>query len=135
MPARDSNWGVTSTRVRSALIVTLPEAIASGTLAAARSLALDAVRGQSLEFVIFDLSSVAVMDCAEFNQLRAIAEMMHLLGARTTIVGIRPGIVAYLVSNDVSIEGPAFGRELEDALDLLSGAPGASPEAPRGGST
>ena len=130
MQTREFNFGVTSACVRSALVVTLPEVIACGTLEAARNLVLDAFRQQSLQGVIFDLSSITVMDCTDFHQLRAIAEMVHLLGARALLVGMQPGVAGHLLSNDVNIEGLEFGRELDEALDRLSNGPGVPPEMP-----
>lgn len=127
MQAREYLHGVSSTRVHAAVVLTLPESIAAGTLEAARNLALDAIRQDSLRAVILELSNVRMMDCTEFEQVRAIAGMARLLGSQAYVVGLRPGVVAYLVSNDANTEGLQFERQLEDALDRL--ATGASESA------
>lgn len=130
MSGREYLGGVSSTRVHSSVVVTLPETIAVGTLDAARNIALDAIRNDCLRAVILELSNVRVMDCTEFEQLRAIAGMARLLGAQAYVVGMRPGIVAYLVSNDANTEGLQFERALEDALDRLASGAADSMDTP-----
>lgn len=130
MSGREYLGGVSSTRVHSSVVVTLPETIAVGTLDAARNIALDAIRNDCLRAVILELSNVRVMDCTEFEQLRAIAGMARLLGAHAYVVGMRPGIVAYLVSNDANTEGLQFERALEDALDRLASGAADSMDTP-----
>ena len=130
MSGREYLGGVSSTRVHSSVVVTLPETIAVGTLDAARNIALDAIRNDCLRAVILELSNVRVMDCTEFEQLRAIAGMVRLLGAQAYVVGMRPGIVAYLVSNDANTEGLQFERALEDALDRLAAGAADSMDTP-----
>lgn len=130
MSGREYLGGVSSTRVHSSVVVTLPETIAAGTLDAARNIALDAIRNDCLRAVILELSNVRVMDCTEFEQLRAIAGMARLLGAQACVVGMRPGIVAYLVSNDANTEGLQFERALEDALDRLASGTADSMDTP-----
>lgn len=112
------------------MVLTLPETLAAESLESARNMALDAIREDSLRAVILELSNVKVMDCAEFEQVRAIAGMARLLGAQAFVVGLRPGVVAYLVSNDANTEGLQFERELEDALDRLAAGTADSDDMP-----
>jgi hypothetical protein len=45
--------------------------------------------------------------------------MLFLLGARCIIVGLRPGVVAWLVGNDLVVDGLEFAHDLESALERL----------------
>ena len=91
---------------------------------------LERVRGAGARAVVLELSSVRFMDRAEFDGLRALVGMLRLLGARTVLVGLRPGVVAWLVGSDVDLRGLEFERDLEGALERL-GADGPDGEAPR----
>ncbi len=129
-PASANSGGVSSTRVHSSVVLTLPQTLAAETFEFARNIALDAIREDSLRAVILELSNVRVMDSGEFQQLCAIAGMARLLGAQAFVVGLRPGVVAYLVSNDANTEGLQFERELEDALNRLAAGAADSGDMP-----
>jgi hypothetical protein len=51
--------------------------------------------------------------------------MLRLLGARPILVGLSAGIVGYLVSNDADTRGLEVERDLQDALDRVTGDRGA----------
>jgi anti-anti-sigma regulatory factor len=112
--------GVTSTFVRGCLVVTLPEELADS-LDDIQATVLDGVRRTDSRVVVLELSAVKVLDCAEFEGIRALASMLRLLGARPILVGLSPGIVGYLVSNDADTSGLEVERALEDALDRATG--------------
>ncbi len=120
---------VTTTLVRGSVVVTFPAELAGG-LDRAQHAALERVRGAGARAVVLELSSVRFMDRAEFDGLRALVGMLRLLGARTVLVGLRPGVVAWLVGSDVDLRGLEFERDLEGALERL-GADGPDGEAPR----
>jgi hypothetical protein len=61
-----------------------------------------------------------VLDRTEFRELRAIQHMIRVLGASSVMVGLRPGIVMYLVDSDEDLSGIRAFRTLEDALRALS---------------
>ncbi|MEI6721461.1 MAG: STAS domain-containing protein [Betaproteobacteria bacterium] len=130
LPASANSGGVSSTRVRSSVVLTLPQTLVAETFESARNIALDAIREDSLRAVILELSNVRVMDCTEFEQVRGIAGMARLLGAQAFVVGLRPGVVAYLASNDANTEGLQFEREIEDALDRLAAGAADSTDMP-----
>lgn len=107
-----------TTLVRGCLIVTFPTEIAGG-LERAQSIALDGVQQSSARATVLELSAVTVMDRTEFEGLRTLSAMLALLGARCIIVGLRPGVVAWLIGNDAVTEGLEFGYDLETALERL----------------
>lgn len=112
--------GVTTTRVRGCLVVTLPQDLANA-LDEIRDMVLDGVRTAGAKAVVLELTAVKAIDGFEFDALRAIVEMARMLGARPVLVGLNPGIVAYLVNNNANTRGLEVERALEDALDRLEG--------------
>ena len=112
--------GVTSTLVRGCLVVTLPQELADR-LAEIQAAVLDAVRETGVRVAVIEMSAVKVLDCEEFVGIRAMVDMLRLLGARPILVGLSAGIVGYLVSNDADTRGLEVERDLQDALDRVSG--------------
>ena len=112
--------GVTSTLVRGCLVVTLPQELADR-LSEIQAAVLDAVRETGARVAVIEMSAVKVLDCEEFVGIRAMIDMLRLLGARPILVGLSAGIVGYLVSNDADTRGLEVERDLQDALDRVSG--------------
>ena len=112
--------GVTSTLVRGCLVVTLPQELADR-LDQIQAAVLDAVRETGARVAVIEMSAVKVLDCEEFVGIRAMIDMLRLLGARPILVGLSAGIVGYLVSNDADTRGLEVERDLQDALDRVSG--------------
>lgn len=113
--------GVASTLVRGCLVVTLPEELADS-LGDIQTTVLEGVRRTDSRVVVLEFSAVKVLDCAEFEGIRALVSMLRLLGVQAFLVGLSPGIVGYLVSNDADTSGLDVERALEDALDRATGA-------------
>ena len=111
-----SGVGAVLSRVRGTIVVTFQGAAQADTLVAA-SQALMAELGQRhAESVVFEISGCEVIDLAEFNALRKLMQQVQWLGVRSMIAGLRPGIVAYLVSAGVPTSGLRLTRNLEQAL-------------------
>ncbi len=112
----------TSNLVNGCLVVTVPIEIADK-LPALQAQVLERVRAGGLRAVVLELSAVQIMDRIEFAGLRDLAKMLRLLGARTVFVGLRPGIVAWMLANDVDVADLEIRRHLEDALRLFAATP------------
>lgn len=69
--------------------------------------------------VVFDLSGIDMMDSVEFQGLRRILKMAELLGARTVISGLRPGIVSSLVDANADTDGIEATLQTDDAIALI----------------
>lgn len=113
---------VTATRVKDNLVVTLPADLSGGTLTQLRDVALQQVQGTQLTAVILECSAVNYMDTHEFEELRTIAAVIAVLGARTCFAGLRPGIVKHLVLSDTKLDGVQAFLGLNEALDHLARA-------------
>ena len=110
-----ANAAFAPTVVKGCLVVSLPADLA-GRIEALREVVLEGVRAQRARSVILDFSGLQLLDATEFGQLRATLKMVSLLGASAVLCGLRPGVVAYLVMNDVDTQGLAFVRDLDEAL-------------------
>ncbi len=78
---------------------------------------------------IIDVSGLEVMDLYEFEQLRRICRMAGIMGCRTILAGLQPGIVAALVQMDADTEGLETALSVEQALELLRPGPTADDAA------
>lgn len=61
---------------------------------------------------VFDLKGVDILDGEEFDSLVGIMTMLQLMGMRTVLCGLSPGVVAAIVELRTNT------RNLEVALDL-----------------
>ena len=70
--------------------------------------------------LLIDLSSIDVMDVFDFEALRGVAKMASLMGTRTILVGLRPGVAANLTELDAETSGLMTVRTVEHALAVLN---------------
>ncbi len=69
--------------------------------------------------VIIDLSGLSIIDADDFDGIRRTLEMAALMGARTVVVGLRPGVVSALVELDVDTGNFDTLLDLDDAFALF----------------
>jgi rsbT antagonist protein RsbS len=60
-----------------------------------------------------------VMDSFAVRTLRAIAQMVKLLGAECIVVGIQPDVAFSMVQLGLTLEGTTTALDLEDGLNAL----------------
>jgi rsbT antagonist protein RsbS len=109
-----------STRIKDGLVVTSGAEFSEELLAGLTEHTLEQVRSHGIRTVVFELSALKVLDRTEFRALQAIQRMLRVLGASSVMVGLRPGIVMYLVESDEDFSDIRAFRTLEDALRALS---------------
>jgi len=81
---------------------------------------LEQVRCSKARAVIIDLTGVEVMDGTDFDGLRRTIDMVSLMGTRTVLCGLRPGVAAALVDLNVATEGFQTTLSLDRALDIVA---------------
>jgi rsbT antagonist protein RsbS len=69
--------------------------------------------------IVVDLAGVDVMDAEDFAALRRTLSMAAIMGARSVLCGLRPGVVASLVELGADVDGVLAARSLDDALAQL----------------
>lgn len=115
-----SGRSVSTTRIGSCLVVTAPDDLGGDALAVLEKATLEAIHGVATRAVMFELGGVQFMDTGEFMALKLIALMAQRLGSTPILVGLRPGIVAYLVQADVDIAGVEAALGLNEAFELVN---------------
>jgi rsbT antagonist protein RsbS len=84
-----------------------------------RGLVSQVVRFRS-KGVIVDVTAMDVMDSYASRTLREIAQIIHLRGAETVIVGIQPEVAFAMVQLGLTLEGVAAALDLEEGLAYLN---------------
>ncbi len=112
--------GPTTTRIGSALVVTLPRELDEAAFTALRTTVLEGARRPGTKALIVEMSGLDLIDATEFADLSAVARSAAWLGVRPMLVGLSAGLVAYLV--DAGVDTSAFEPfgSLEDALAAIT---------------
>jgi rsbT antagonist protein RsbS len=69
--------------------------------------------------VIVDVTALDVMDSFAVRTLRAIAQITHMRGAETVIVGIQPEVAFAMVQLGLALGDVETALDLEEGLALL----------------
>lgn len=69
--------------------------------------------------VVLELSGVDTFDTYIARSLRDLAQIAKLMGVKTVITGLDPGIATTLVEMGMQLEGVVTTLSLDDALDRL----------------
>lgn len=102
------------------LLATVQTDLYDDLLVRLRDTVLDAVHAKALKGVVFDMSSVRVLDSYAFNHVAETARMTSLLGVPTLFFGFSPGIVSSLVDLEVDTGSIRSFRTMDDALEHLA---------------
>jgi rsbT antagonist protein RsbS len=108
------------TRLNKSMVATLEGAVDAGELWDVVNSVSDAQAHQNVNSVAFDVSACDVMDLDEFAELQRAVRTVEWLGFRCVVAGLRPGIVAYIVSSGVELGALRTALDLELALEELS---------------
>ena len=80
---------------------------------------LEAVQVSGATGVIIDLSALGILDPGDLDQLRAAIDMVALLGGRTVLAGMRPGMISALMDLNANVDGLNAALTLDDAFERL----------------
>ncbi len=121
-------------RMRECLIATIQVELSEEVLSRFREDLLSHIRCNSCRGAVLEVSGLEVMDSQAFSALAQIASMASLMGARTIMTGLRPGVAASLMDLELDLELSSIQAApgLEEAIDWLTAGP-AEPEAEREG--
>lgn len=70
--------------------------------------------------VVIDVGAMDVLDSYATRSLRVIADVLHLRGAKTVIVGIQPDVAFAMVRMGLNLKGLTTALDLEGGLALLN---------------
>jgi rsbT antagonist protein RsbS len=66
--------------------------------------------------VILDCSAVEIVDVDDFERIRKVVAAAALMGVRTVLAGLRPGVVSALVDLGVDLDGIDAAVDIDDAF-------------------
>lgn len=98
------------------VIASVQADLSDDVLAEFRHELLETISRSNASGVLIDLSGVEIIDAGDFAALRATLDMASLMGARTVIAGMQPGVVASLIDLGVDSQGLAAVLNLEEGL-------------------
>jgi len=108
------------TRLNESMVATLEGAIDAGELGDLVNSLSEAQVSQNVTSVVFEVSACEVIDLDEFAELQKAVRTVEWLGLRCVVAGLRPGIVAYIVSSGVELGTLRTALDLEFALEQLT---------------
>lgn len=117
----ETTFSITAIRIHQTLVVTLPADLGFGGMNASLEKISESLKQKSSKKLILECSGLQFLDIKEYNKLKLIADMASFQGIVTYVVGINPGIAAYLALNDVDLSGIVTRQSLEEILDETSG--------------
>jgi rsbT antagonist protein RsbS len=85
--------------------------------------------------VILDVSGLETLDSDEFAALRRIITMSTIMGAKSVLVGLRPGVVSALIEAGADTDGLQAAINLDAAFALLQPEPQSESESEAGADT
>jgi rsbT antagonist protein RsbS len=108
------------TRLNQSMVATLEGAIDAAELRDLVDSLSETQARQHIDGVVLELSACEVIDLDEFAELQKAVQTVEWLGLRCIIAGLRPGIVAYIVSSGLEWGGLRTALDLELALEELA---------------
>lgn len=115
-----ANSGVSASRLRDSLLITLQGDLNADTLRVLCTDVLQKIQAENIKTAIFDVSAIEVMDLKDFDDLHGVLRMVKLLGTQPLVVGLNPGVVAFLVSSGADTSDVLTARGLEDVDRVLA---------------
>ncbi len=79
------------------------------------------VQASGADGVIFDVSGIDILDLDDFDALRKTMTMAEIMGARSVLSGLKPGVVSALIDLGADSDGITAVLNLDDAFRWLDG--------------
>lgn len=102
------------------LIATIQAALSDAELQALQDELSERVGRHRTQGVVIDVGAMDVLDSFATRSLRVIADVLHLRGAKTVIVGVQPEVAFAMVRMGLNLQGLSTSLDLEGGLALLS---------------
>lgn len=79
---------------------------------------LDAVKRERARYVVLDVTAIPAIGGSTARLLTRIATAARMLGVRTTLAGLQPGVASSLAKLDIDLSGLSIAQSLHEALQL-----------------
>ena len=107
---------VVFTTLDQCLIATFPSSLGGASSDHIMAQTLERCAQQRFRAVIFDLSPLELIDLSEWEWLSSLANSVRLMGSSPWFAGLRPSVVATLVTLNAPIPNLPCALGVEDAL-------------------
>ncbi len=105
--------------VRNCLVVTLQADITDEYLLRLERDTAEALQRGRFQAMILDVKSFEIIDLPEFERIRRIIDMAELMGTKTILASLRPGVAASLIEMGADTSGLSTSLSLDRALSQL----------------
>src|SRR5262245_32922971 len=95
---------ITISLMRGCLVATIQVDLNRTVLEQFRSDVLEKLASSRARRIILDCSGIRLLDAEDFDTLRRTIAMASLMGARTVLAGLQPGVVSALVDFNVNVD-------------------------------
>lgn len=112
-------------KVHDVLMVTVPPDPDDHTVTALQERVLEAMERYEARGLVLDISTVETLDSFFARTLAETAQMVALMGGRTVIAGMRPGVAITTTQLGLTLGGALAALDVDRALEMLGhGTPG-----------
>ena len=101
------------------LIVPIQEELFADDAKRVQEVLLDKLGARHVKGVVIDFSGVDIVDSSLWDVFIKLVNMVKVMGSRTAITGLSPGIIASMIDSNMDIEGLTTKRNMEEALEYL----------------
>lgn len=105
---------------RNVLVASIQVDLEEDVLARFQNELLQRVQDTGTQGVILELSGLVTLDSREFDGLRRIITACEIMGARTVLAGLQPGVVSALIETGAQVDGLRAAIDLDAAFALLN---------------
>jgi rsbT antagonist protein RsbS len=110
----ETRSGISTSLLKDRLLVTLQGDLTGDIMERLQTEVLGLLQAHGLKMVVFDVSAVDVIDLEEFAAMQGVASMARFLGAVPVLIGLQPGVVAFLAGAGVDTSDLITARGLQD---------------------
>ncbi|MYM59229.1 STAS domain-containing protein [Vibrio sp. OCN044] len=101
------------------LIVPIQEELSVDDAKRVQEVLLDKLGARHVKGVVIDFSGVDIVDSSLWDVFIKLVNMVKVMGSRTAITGLSPGIIASMIDSNMDIGGLTTKRNMEEALEYL----------------
>lgn len=101
-------------RLGDSLLVTLPLGIDASALRSEAPLIFEKVANSDLRRVVFDCSSVEIMDGRDLEELARLGTVLRMMGRRTLVCGVHPSVAFTAATLEIELGSLEFVGTLDE---------------------
>ncbi|WP_117234164.1 STAS domain-containing protein [Vibrio maerlii] len=113
-----SDSAVVLNKVGNALIVTLQTTLTDEVLNQFQARILSKISEVKVSYIVCDLSGMELIDMEEYASITTSLKMAAVMGVKTIIVGLNPGVAAMIVDSDLDCDSFKYALNIEQGLSL-----------------